>query len=93
MATKIEIECRVQYLCNGEWKTIKGGDELTIAIEGDMVNALAGWVQWIENSDVILDLNPEFCAVCSRRLNEGGHAQDCVYAASRAMLAAPEKLP
>ena len=83
---QIKIECRVQYQRGGEWFTIDEAGEAALILEGDIVDALARWVAWFEARR--FDSGP--CAVCLWRPAEQGHAPDCIYAVSKALLTSEE---
>lgn len=84
MAARIEMNLRVQYETkDGEWKTIIPEGEDALVITGDIVAALARWVEWFEEQE---DFGGELCPACLQRLNEVGHADDCVYSESKVLL-------
>ena len=90
MNTEVGFECRVQCKrSDGEWFTIDEAGEAALVLEGDIVDLLARWVSWFEargftEGGVIRGL----CQCCLMDVSEQGHASDCQYGMSKALLGA-----
>ena len=90
---EIRIQVRAQYLRNNEWVTIdkNNAGETALVLEGDIVDLLARWAGWFEGRRLDIGLATStkhhgLCACCLLEVNEQGHAPDCQYAMTKALL-------
>jgi len=93
MMARANIERSVQYKRpTGEWFTIDEAGEAVLVLEGDIMDLLARWVGWFEASGLESGFHRRgigynLCACCLRHVADQGHAPDCQYEMSKALLA------
>ena len=86
MTAKINYKVRCQYLRgDDEWVTVSDVNETTLEVTGQVVDLLARWVAWFEGRQ-ISTAERGLCACCLLLAAEQGHAADCQYAMSKALL-------
>ena len=90
---KGELRTRVQYRRGDEWVTISEDNfgKAAMIEKGKLEYLLARWVGWFEAKGFDLGLGVSglalgLCQCCLRGVAEQGHAPDCQYAMSKALL-------
>ena len=86
MTARIRYKVRGQYLRGAdEWVAVSDVNQTTLEVTGQVVDLLVRWVAWFEGRKMST-AERGLCACCLLLVSEQGHAADCQYAMSKAML-------